>query len=522
MATKITRLRVTNYRGIRSLDATIPPSGATIAKGRNGSGKTSTIKAIGAALAAVDVGADAIRVGEESGEIIIDLDKAGEALRVRRRLGKGKLTVTQNPDADYAMPIRSPTSMLAELLGEAPLDVISVVLEKDPKKRRDLILQALPMKVSVEQLRRYVPQLPDNFDTRGHALEVVGKLKGSAYDRRTAANKAAKDARAAAQRAASEAAAMRGHVAPNAPTDRNAAIAATKAANNTLAGLRARADAASRSETRTSKLREQVAKLRSQAEAAELAWKCRPAAEALTDTAANELEAEVARLVTELERVRGEAQNARNELSHARERMRIAEQEMKAGQAAAAQADELEATITEEAAECVTVFDIWAAEEAAELARQAEEDALQAAQARAQEDVAAELAKRADEAEAEAKRLDGVVHALTVDAPADILRESAGPPGLELAGDEIKLNGVSLDHLCGAEQMQFAAQIAAALAPGAGFIVVDGLERLDPEQLDAFVAAACAGGRQLFGSLVAAGELVLAHVEPASSSTEAA
>ncbi len=138
------------------------------------------------------------------------------------------------------------------------------------------------------------------------------------------------------------------------------------------------------------------------------------------------------------------------------------------------------------------------------------------------EALVAALDEAAKVVQAEADRLDAVVKGLTDEAPAAILKTSGAPSALDIDGDEVRLGGVSLDHLCGAEQMVFAAQIARALNPNVGFLVVDGLERLDPEQLEAFTAAATADGRQLFGSRVDRGDLALVHLEHHQASDQAA
>jgi hypothetical protein len=508
---RVTKLKVTNYRGIRSLEADL--SKGAIAKGRNGSGKTSVLRAIGSALAASDIGADAVRIGEERGEILIDLDLAEKgALHVRRRFGPGgsELQIT-NADGDKKA---RPAALLADLLGTSPLDVIDVVLEKDKKKRRERILAALPVRVTVEQLRRWVPGLPENHDVTGHGLEVVERLRAGAYDRRTAANKAEKAAADDLARRKSAAEAARAAVPAGAGPLEDAErfhLEATHAANV----LGAKRDAAARAGERMAGLRERAAALRaletqSRAEAA-----ARPGDEVLQ--AAQIKLAEAGDVVEDLERRLIAARASREERLTAVGDIRA--QQARAS-AAAGKADELarEAQSLEEgiatAVESVSDNDIAAAGRAVEDAALARRAAQQLAAADEADRACADAEKVHVAAKAEADRLDAVVRGLATEAPAAILAESKSiAVGLELDGDEVRLNGVSLDRLCGAEQMKFAADIAKALNPGVGFLVVDGLERLDPDQLDAFVAAATAGGRQLFGSLVDRGDLVLAAIE---------
>ena len=56
-----TRLRVTNYRGLKALDENIGEKGALF-KGENAAGKTSALSAVRSALDARDIHPDAIRL----------------------------------------------------------------------------------------------------------------------------------------------------------------------------------------------------------------------------------------------------------------------------------------------------------------------------------------------------------------------------------------------------------------------------------------------------------------------------
>lgn len=507
---KITRLALKNYRGIKSLDAKV--TRGVIARGRNGSGKTSVLNALGAALAASDIGPDAVRLGELDGEILVDLDVAGGALHVRRRFGvSGSALTITNDDGDKKA---KPTAYLADLLGSSPLDVIDVVLEKDKKKRRERILAALPVRVTVEQLRRWVPALPETYDTSGHGLEVIERLRAAAYEKRTAANKVEKTAADDLARAQAAAKAAR-ELVPDGAGVHDAALSAEVDAGVKLETLRLKKAQAAKATERMAGLRANAEQLRADAKAAEEEAGARP-----TDAEIDAVRTEIATsgaAIREIERKLTEAREAHDVLLRKVDSFNA---QTKKCDAAAKRASELaaQAAKVEEglaaAVETITDEEIAEAEKVHDIARVALEAAAKRREAEAAENVAEDSKKAHAIVDAEAKRLDGVVRALTTDAPAAILAETENvAAGLELDGDEVRLNGVSLDRLCGAEQMKFAADIARALHPNVGFLVVDGMERLDPDQLDAFVAAATAGGRQLFGSLVDRGDLVLAAVE---------
>lgn len=507
---RLTRLQLRSYRGIKQLDVDVKGSGV-IAKGRNGAGKTTVLRAIGAALASADIGADAVKIGEKEGEILIDLDVAGKAMHVRRRFGSsGSTLAVTNDDGDKKS---KPTQVLAELLGSAPLDVVGMVLEQDPKKRRALILHALPVRVTVEQLRRWVPALPDAYNVEGHGLEVIERMRVRAYDQRTEANKAAKEIAATAAHHAALAAEAEAKV-PVGAGELEPATRACEEAKEAVGAIAARRAAAERTAQSMSGFRMTAERNREQAQIERDRAKAAPTAEALTN--AEQAYASARQLLDEAERAADRAREAaaarESELAELQHASRTAVEQLAKAAQHDRDADRLEASIAE-ATEVVSDEDLAAAKDRHAVAAAALEAAHAKAQAAAQRTAARGAEAAAKTAQAEADRLDGIVKALTTEAPAAILAETEGvAAGLELDGDEVRLGGVSLDKLCGAERLSFAADIARALNPNVGFLVVDGLERLDPEQLDAFVAAATVDGRQLFGSLVDRGELVLAAI----------
>jgi chromosome segregation ATPase len=128
------------------------------------------------------------------------------------------------------------------------------------------------------------------------------------------------------------------------------------------------------------------------------------------------------------------------------------------------------------------------AQKSAELAAHAETvDKARAMLRSAQEDAAA---------------LDKSVKTLADDAPAALLAAADGIKGLTIDGDDIFLDGVSLDQLSGQERLFFAVEIARRLNAKSKLICVDGLEVLDAEHRAAFIAKATEGGYQMIATRV--------------------
>lgn len=107
-------------------------------------------------------------------------------------------------------------------------------------------------------------------------------------------------------------------------------------------------------------------------------------------------------------------------------------------------------------------------------------------------------AKRAEEVRGElttamedAQRLDGIVKKLTKEVPEDLIKKAQLPvEGLTIEGDDILINGVSLDNLSSSEQLKFGLEIVRALNGEFKVICVDGIESLDKESFEFFLKEA--------------------------------
>jgi DNA repair exonuclease SbcCD ATPase subunit len=503
----ISRIRIRNYMGIEERDTRIPPAGA-VARGKNGGGKTSVLRAVRAALEAEHVGPDAIRNGAEKAEILIDLDDVA----VRRVITRSGSTLSVTVDG---MRPKAPQTYLEKILGTAPLDPLDLYLAK-PKDRRAKILAAIPLRVTVDQLRQWAP-VDDDVDVGGHALEVLSAVRQDFYERRTEANRRAAEAAREAERLAKVADDL-----PSAPAGTASLHDVTLEHSRARAAIdlldeRARAAETARQRQADARSRLDANARRANALRGEaVAIACD---EAPLRAVADAIEADVVRIKNELAVLRrrldqrvvdhGDACNALDKAVAANDRAKaLREQAQALDDAAAEGARALDAVadgVTEE-------------ERRAAIARvEAADAAFAGARARrAREDVAAEAkaaAVTADGKQAAAAELDRIVRALTNDAPAALLGESCPIPGLSLDGETILLDGIRIDDLSGAEQMRFAVSIAKRMGGPGRILVCDGLERLDPESLDDFVRTATEGGWQLLGTKVSGGDVVLEGIE---------
>lgn len=500
---RITRLQIRNYRGIADLDWEVPAKGGII-KGKNGGGKSSTLKAISAALAAQGVGPDAIRIGSDSAEILVDLD----AVRVRRSItGKGSSLSVTNRDGDEW---RKPQTRLTELLGTAAIDPLAFFLAK-AEDRRKQVLEALPVTVAAEDIERWTDGIEGELDVDlgAHGLEVLEQLRKTVYARRTEANKQAKAARQAADAAK-----------PSGPPVEDAlplaeARAVRYSADRQLQDLRGREAAIAAAGERTASARTRIAELRRQAEGALRSMPPMPTADEVkaADDAYQQATLRCLKLRDDLRLAEEAVAEARRHAQALIESQRTATAHAQQIDALKAQADELAATVAAAAPPAISPEDLEAAVRAVADARVALQLAEDAEDARVELAQHAEFEKTAIAAEAAAAALDQVVKRLTEQAPVELAKRSEVIPGLSVAGDTITLDGVALDSLSGAEQMAFAVDLCKRLNAKARILVVDGLERLDPARLEAFVKTATADGWQLLATKVDAGELVVEAIE---------
>lgn len=114
-------------------------------------------------------------------------------------------------------------------------------------------------------------------------------------------------------------------------------------------------------------------------------------------------------------------------------------------------------------------------------------------------DKAKALLKSAQE---DAAALDRSVKALADEAPTALLAAADGIRGLAIDGDDIFLDGVSLDLLSGQERLFFAIEVAKRLNAKSKLLCVDGLEALDAAHRKAFIGRATEGGFQLIATRV--------------------
>lgn len=184
--TTIAHVRISNILGVEHIE--FDAGRFTAITGPNGTGKTSILEAIKAALKG---GHDAtlLRNGAAKGESVLVLDD-GTEIRRTVQAGKSDLQVV-GPNGRKMVGPASVIKALTDALSVNPIEF----LRAPAKERVNVLLESMPLKADpaavAEAIAPLVAPIAD-----GHALVVLDGLAKTIYDERTGTQRAAKEKRA--------------------------------------------------------------------------------------------------------------------------------------------------------------------------------------------------------------------------------------------------------------------------------------------------------------------------------------
>lgn len=544
----ITRIKAEHVFSYTTFEIDVPPGGAVI-EGGNAEGKTSILKLIRAALVEKGCSKDMIRKGAIKGEIQITVD-GYTATRVMHGGDKFRQTLKVTDERGHVVP--EPATFLKNLLGISPIDAIALFTEDDKTKRRAKILSAVPCTVTEDQLAAWCPPGADLSELVGgdgygqlaiddHGLEVIGRAYKAVYAKRTEANRLVKERQAAADQAiAKEKAAYDALAAyrvqnalPEKAPELEQAQRALDEAKRAEMALDQQARAAEQSAKVQARTREKVDDLRRRASDTrtnapiaptstemETAWGNVERAAAHVSTAqamVNEIKARLAEAEAVLQSMRSE-----------RDAYKAQYEKLQAQQDRANAAVETVADLEGQALELEQALGALPSAPSEGQRAEAERKARQAAALVEFAKKSAELATHAEavdnarrllrSAQENAAALDKSVKDLADDAPTALLAAADGIRGLTIDGDDIYLDGVSLDQLSGQERLFFAVEVAKRLNAKSKLLCVDGLEALDRKHREAFIEMARKDGYQLIATRVIedGGEPVAKPIHPSA------
>ncbi len=503
MVLQVTQIRVRDVLGVREF--AMAPGKVTLIKGKNGSGKSTRLAAIQAALKGGASLAKLARVGgageDVKPETVLILEGNGEAYEVKRDAAKVQVRKRVGDSAAFA-DVARPQEFLASLLDGQAANPVAFLMAPE-KERLVLLLEALDLKLDRARLREI---LGDDAELvrpqpRGlAALEELALARKDVYDARTGVNRDEKGKRASAEQCRRDAPAK----IPDAPTEQDEAK------------LRAEVDALATSIAR------------------------REAEIAATEKAA--IAAAEAKADIEEGRIKGALKATKLQLRAAHE-SKAAELRAEVERQIAEMAARVEAEIAEESAQAQAALDaigeacdraIEEGRTAANVARAGlvkEGERLNAGRAalgsvaQAREHAATARAlhaqierfeRDADELKARSQRLSDVIEGL--ERYRAQLAAELPIPGLEIVDGQIRVGGVPYDQLNTAQRVLIAVKVALLRAAGRPLplVFVDGAEALDEENFEALCRELEAAEAQAFVARVTEDEELVTETRGAA------
>lgn len=444
------KIVLVEYQNVLGLtEAKIEPGLVTLAEGGNGAGKSALIDGLLAAFSAKGIEGEVVTQGADKGRVLVKLSDGHTIHATFTPDGKRTVRV-MTPQGDKK---GSPQGWLDDLFGTSIINPVHFI-ELSPAEQRKVLLSALPIKVTQEDLQEWFGEAVP-VDTDKHGLEVLSEIEKLYYERRKTANTQVKSLKSELE--------VVGKDIPE--------------------GF----DAAEWESVDTGSLTQQLQDIgRIEAEKRQK----------LADADRIVRQADEWNVAAQQKRTKADgitAEIARLQALHADLLAQATEHE----EGAAAEQERAEQVRAE--AEAIEVPDKTIIEEKLAAYSQAQR-VLQQIQNRDR------LTFEIEMAEAAAANLDKQVE-LARQKPKDLLAEASFPvDGLEFTEDDIRVNGLSIESLSSGEKLKLGVAIAKSMTGELGFICVDGAEVLDEENLQWLMAQADES-HQFIITKVDAGEL---------------
>lgn len=457
--TEIKKLRIKNVLGVELLE--LDGVGKLVKiHGKNGSGKSSILKALALAFGGKKQDPELLRSGAEEGEVYVVLDDGTEIRRKITEKGAGPAKVKE---PKFGASMRGAESYLKGLLGAGWSPI--AFLSKKGRERVASLLEAMPIVVEPERVNEATATVELDVGMLPLDLDGLDRVIAKVYETRRNCNVMFTEARHASQSLADT---LEG--APESEEE----------ATKELAGAREELDFANVQWNEGKKAARE--KYHGGQKETEKAFTERKAL--LEDVAREEIEAIKKRLAEEVEKITAERDKVLKGV------------EKKYENATAALEEE------------------WGpvAEDLKARVAKLEESTKGASRAAGQREVLEDLEKKRDVLKSKHEALDGA-HDRLLELKRRLLEELP-IDGIEIKDGELWVKDASgelrhFDKLNTAEQIKFAVRLGTLQLGELRALVVDNLEALDPEHRKVFLAEAAKSGVQHFLAFADEGELTV-------------
>jgi DNA repair exonuclease SbcCD ATPase subunit len=193
---KVTEVRIKNVLGINEME--ISPGSVSLIQGKNGTGKTSTIEALKAAIGGGNVAEMRNIHADGKPEIVLHLE--GDENYIIRKTATTTTVKKQVGDSAAYEEVKSPQRFLSSIF-DVKLSNPIKFLTADKKDRVNLMLEAIDLPYSFDDLCKAMGMNPDYFDaipTGLHPLTEIGMHRQFVFNRRTGVNSDLKAKKSAA------------------------------------------------------------------------------------------------------------------------------------------------------------------------------------------------------------------------------------------------------------------------------------------------------------------------------------
>lgn len=162
-----------------------PGEGVTIAEGKNGAGKTALVNALMAVFSARGIEGEIITKGSDNGRILVRFNDGRSIRRTFSSKGKTEVHIFDS-DGDEKHPEYGPQKYLDELFGSQIINPVQF-MQMDTKKQRTVLMSALNITVTDEEIVEWFGRAFE-VNTDKHGLEVLKDIETVAYENRKEAN----------------------------------------------------------------------------------------------------------------------------------------------------------------------------------------------------------------------------------------------------------------------------------------------------------------------------------------------